>query len=71
MKISRYIPLASCLFTVFIIGQPDAAAKGPDGPVAYLVSDAHLDTQWNWTIQDTIREAVKNTLEKNFYLLGR
>lgn len=37
----------------------------------YAVANAHLDTQWNWTIQDTIREAVKNTLEKNFYLLGR
>ncbi len=35
----------------------------------YTVSNAHLDTQWNWTIQDTIRDCVKNTLEKNFALL--
>lgn len=71
MKISRYIPLASCLFTVFIIGQPDAAAKGPDGPVAYLVSDAHLDTQWNWDLQTTIRDYVWNTVNRNLNLFDK
>ncbi len=37
----------------------------------YTVANAHLDTQWNWTIQDTIRDAVKNTLEGNFRLLDK
>lgn len=37
----------------------------------YLVSDAHLDTQWNWDIQTTIREYVKKTLDQNLYLLGK
>ena len=37
----------------------------------YTVANAHLDTQWNWTIQDTIRDCVKNTLEKNFELLDK
>lgn len=32
----------------------------------YAVSNAHLDTQWNWTIQYTIRKCIKNTLEENF-----
>ena len=32
----------------------------------YVVSTAHLDTQWNWTIQDTIRGHVPNTLRGNF-----
>ncbi len=32
----------------------------------YAVSNAHLDTQWNWTVQDTIREYIRNTLEDNF-----
>ena len=32
----------------------------------YCVSNAHLDTQWNWTIQDTIRDCVKNTMDVNF-----
>jgi len=37
----------------------------------YVVSNAHLDTQWNWTIQDTIRDCVKNTLENNFELFEK
>ncbi len=37
----------------------------------YVVSNAHLDTQWNWTIQDTIRDCVKNTMEQNFELLEK
>ena len=32
----------------------------------YAVSNAHMDTQWNWTVQDTIRDYIKNTLEENF-----
>ncbi len=32
----------------------------------YAVSNSHLDTQWNWTIQDTIRKCLKDTLEQNF-----
>lgn len=37
----------------------------------YVVANAHLDTQWNWTIQDTIRDCVKNTLEYNFELMDK
>ncbi len=37
----------------------------------YAVANAHLDTQWNWTIQDTIRDCVKSTLERNFELMDK
>lgn len=36
---------------------------------AYMVSNAHLDTQWNWDIQTTIKEYVWNTLSQNLSLL--
>ena len=41
---------------------------------AYMVSDAHLDTQWNWDIQTTINEYVWNKMcirdrPITFYLL--
>lgn len=36
---------------------------------AYLVSNAHLDTQWNWDIQTTINEYVKNTANRTLFLL--
>lgn len=40
-------------------------------PTAYLVSDAHLDTQWNWDIQTTIKDYVWNTLNLNLELLDK
>ena len=36
-----------------------------------MVADAHLDTQWNWDIQTTIKEYVWNTLSQNLFLLKR
>ena len=36
---------------------------------AYMVADAHLDTQWNWDVQTTIRDYVKSTLDQNLMLL--
>lgn len=35
---------------------------------AYVVSNAHFDTQWNWTIQTSIDEYLYNTMVQNFYL---
>ena len=36
---------------------------------AYMVADAHLDTQWNWDVQATIRDHIRNTLEQNLFLI--
>ena len=36
--------------------------------VLYVVGTAHLDTQWRWTIQDTIESHIKKTLDNNFSL---
>jgi len=36
---------------------------------AYMVADAHLDTQWNWDVQTTIRYHIRNTLTQNLFLL--
>lgn len=38
-------------------------------PRVYLVSDAHLDTQWEWDIQTTISQYVWNTINQNLKLL--
>ncbi len=35
-------------------------------PVLYVVGTSHLDSQWNWTVQDSIREFVPNTFFENF-----
>ena len=38
---------------------------------AYMVADAHLDTQWNWDVQTTIRDYVKSTIDQNLMLLKK
>lgn len=38
---------------------------------AYMVANAHLDTQWNWDIQTTINEYVWNTISQNLFLLKK
>ena len=43
---------------------PRSAAK----PTLYVISNSHLDTQWNWTVQDTIRDLVPRTFFDNFKL---
>jgi hypothetical protein len=41
---------------------------GFDGSVVYMVSNSHIDTQWNWIVQDTIRQWVPRTFFDNFKL---
>jgi alpha-mannosidase len=43
-------------------GQPNNRGKR----VLYVIGTSHLDSQWNWTVQDTIREFVPNTFFDNF-----
>lgn len=48
----------------------DPAPAGAGGKV-YTVATSHLDTQWRWTIQTTISEYLRATLDDNFALLGK
>lgn len=48
---------------------PAADDKGDNRPTAYMVSDAHLDTQWNWDVQTTIGHHVRATIEQNLALM--
>lgn len=40
----------------FLASEAMQAQNAQNSPKAYVVSDAHLDTQWNWDIQTTIQE---------------
>ena len=43
-----------------------ATVLGQDHRITlYLVSTAHLDSQWNWTVQDSIRQFVPDTFRTN------
>ena len=35
-------------------------------PVLYVVATSHLDSQWNWTVQDSIRRFVPATFFENY-----
>ena len=47
-------------------GAQPASAEAPG--TVYMVADAHLDTQWNWDVQTTIRTYIWNTMVQNFHL---
>jgi len=40
-------------------------------PTLYVVSCSHLDTQWYWTIQETINEHLPATFNQNFALFDK
>ena len=42
-----------------------------NGSVVYMVANSHIDTQWNWTVQDTIRQWVPRTFYDNFKLFEK
>ena len=61
----KVLTLMTMAFTLSI-GQMQAQEKPMK---AYMVADAHLDTQWNWDIQTTIKSYIWNTMVQNFRLL--
>ena len=42
-----------------------------DEKTFFLISNTHLDTQWNWDVKTTISEYVKNTLFDNMTLMAK
>src|SRR6478752_1518867 len=40
--------------------------QAPPPMRVYAVATAHLDTQWNWTVHDTIRYFIPKTFHTNF-----
>ncbi len=57
MRRKLWVALASALAA--------ASAGSQDRPTVYVVGTGHLDTQWLWTIQDTIREHIPKTMRVN------
>lgn len=65
MKKLFILSLAFSLSLTSLSAQEKGKAK------AYVVADAHLDTQWNWDLQTTIKEYIPNTINQNLFLLKR
>lgn len=45
------------------------ASSEPERPTIYMVANAHWDTQWRWTLQQSISEYLPNTLKQNLALM--
>jgi alpha-mannosidase len=53
------------LTTGSVVVRSQAPTPG-EKPTLYVTATAHLDSQWNWTVQDTIRQFVPDTFYTNF-----
>ena len=52
----------------------DASAplpRRPERPRLYVVALSHLDTQWRWTLRDTIARFLPRTVAENDRLFDR
>lgn len=73
----KFTPLLCAVLSLSVAGASARQTGNDRQPVApktykaYLVCDAHLDTQWNWDIQTTINEYIPRTLFQNLYLMER
>jgi alpha-mannosidase len=56
----------SAMIVAAAVVQVESQASTNRKPTLYVIGTSHLDSQWNWTVQDTIREFVPNTFFQNF-----
>jgi len=67
--VTRIAMLAAALAPLATAQQAEPPA--PLDRRVYMVATAHLDTQWRWTIQDTINQYIPDTMRTNLDLLRR
>ena len=70
-RLNSLAALCVAMMSAASVGAQETAKPTGPTPTAYMVSDAHLDTQWNWDVQTTIRDYVRKTLTQNLFLLSQ
>ena len=58
--------LTTATVAASIVSLATLYSQVPADKTTYVVATAHLDSQWNWTVQDTIRDFVPRTFYTNF-----
>lgn len=67
MKTRKFgVSFLSLLLSLVVFSQ-----ENPTRRKAYIVSNAHFDTQWNWDVQKSISEFIPKTMNQNLMLLGK
>ena len=64
MKFSKITACVLLLSTAIL-------SQAQDEKTFFLISNSHLDTQWNWDVKTTISQYVKNTLVDNMKLMAK
>ena len=57
--------------TALFLGAAAVLAQEKAEYRAYLVSNAHFDSQWNWDVQRSISEYIPKTMDRNLFLLEK
>ena len=60
------LSLAAVAAAVLVASAPVHSQTPGPKPVLYVIATSHLDSQWNWTVQDSIRRFVPSTFLENF-----
>jgi alpha-mannosidase len=64
--------LAAATLTAVVLWAEAGRTQGQSTkPLLYVVGTSHLDSQWNWTVQDSIRSFVPATFFENFALFEK
>ncbi len=63
----KFYSLFFLFSSIYCFAQPDHS----NTKTLYLVSNAHFDTQWRWTVETSINKYIPNTLKQNFYLIKK
>lgn len=67
----RRILAAATLTAVALWAEAGRTQNLATKPLLYVVGTSHLDSQWNWTVQDSIRSFVPATFFENFALFEK
>ena len=68
---NRRISIAATLIAIVVAAAPARMQTPAARPVLYVIGTSHLDSQWNWTVQDSIRSFVPSTFFDNFALFEK
>ncbi|HYN06125.1 MAG TPA: glycoside hydrolase family 38 C-terminal domain-containing protein [Vicinamibacterales bacterium] len=62
-----FTTFAAWVVVALLVSSTPAGTQGQgQKPVLYVIATSHLDSQWNWTVQDSIRRFVPATFFENF-----
>jgi alpha-mannosidase len=67
---SMFLGALALVFAAAPTFAADLPGHEPRGTL-YVVATAHLDTQWRWTVRDTIEKFIPATLRENFALFEK